>query len=47
MNSLQNSGLHHQKKTNFDRKKKRAGFQTKFLKNGLMKDRELFIGVKE
>ena len=26
---------------------KKAGFQTKFLKNGLMKDRGLFIGVKK
>ena len=26
---------------------KKAGFQTKFLKNGLMKDRGLFIGVKQ
>jgi ubiquinone/menaquinone biosynthesis C-methylase UbiE len=26
---------------------KEAGFQTKFLKNGLMKDRGLFIGVKQ
>jgi hypothetical protein len=26
---------------------KKAGFQTKFLKKGLMKDRGLFVGVKQ